>query len=249
MNSALDPRSRVKSLYARLRTRLFPSAVRRTILHVHRRRLSYLSFARLNRLAQLCLAHERDRIPGIIVEAGCALGGASIVMTASKAPERKLRVYDVFGMIPAPSSKDGEDVKERYEVIRSGSATGLGGDLYYGYVPNLYEQVRANFADAGYPCESNNVRLIQGMVQDTLTIDEPVSLAHVDVDWYEPVWTCLTRLEPRLSVGGSLVLDDYHAWSGCRRAVDEYFRGPIRVGFRFDDRAGPLVVTRLPRGR
>jgi hypothetical protein len=69
--------------------------------------------------------------------------------------------------------------------------------------------------EGSYPCESNNVWLIQGMAQDTLTLDEPVSLAHIDVDWYEPVWTCLTRLEP------------------CR----------------FDDRSGPLVVTRLPPGR
>jgi hypothetical protein len=53
--------------------------------------------------------------------------------------------------------------------------------------------------EGSYPCESNNVWLIQGMAQDTLTLDEPVSLAHIDVDWYEPVWTCLTRLEPRLS--------------------------------------------------
>jgi Macrocin-O-methyltransferase (TylF) len=102
--------------------------------------------------------------------------------------------------------------------------------------------------EGSYPCESNNVWLIQGMVQDTLTLDEPVSLAHIDVDWHELVWTCLTRLEPRLSAGGSLVVDDYHAWSGCRRAVDDYFQGRKREGYRFDDRSGPLVVTRLPPG-
>jgi asparagine synthase (glutamine-hydrolysing) len=241
---ALAPRRRVENLYARLRTRLFPPAVRRAILHVERRRLTYLPYARLNRLAQLCLAHERAGIPGIIVEAGCALGGASIVMTASKARERPLQVYDVFGMIPPPSDKDGEDVQQRYAVIRSGNSEGLGGDVYYGYVDNLYERVRRNFADAGFPCEENGVRLVQGLVQETLVIDGPVSLAHIDVDWYEPVSTCLTRLEPRLAPGGSLVLDDYDAWSGCRRAVDDYFRNRDRAHYRFDDRSGPLVVTR-----
>jgi asparagine synthase (glutamine-hydrolysing) len=34
---------------------------------------------------------------------------------------------------------------------------------------------------------------------------------------------CLQRIVPRLIVGGTLVIDDYEAWSGCRKAVDEYF--------------------------
>ena len=35
--------------------------------------------------------------------------------------------------------------------------------------------------------------------------------------------TCLERIAPRLATGGLLIIDDYDAWSGCRRAVDEYF--------------------------
>jgi asparagine synthase (glutamine-hydrolysing) len=48
-------------------------------------------------------------------------------------------------------------------------------------------------------------------------------LAHIDADWYEPVKTCVERIEPHLSPGGVLVIDDYGHWSGCRKAVDEYF--------------------------
>ncbi|CAA9289075.1 MAG: hypothetical protein AVDCRST_MAG48-377 [uncultured Friedmanniella sp.] len=40
--------------------------------------------------------------------------------------------------------------------------------------------------------------------------------------------------------GGRLVLDDYHAWSGCQRAVDEYFAG--RPGYRLERRAQLHVV-------
>jgi O-methyltransferase len=87
--------------------------------------------------------------------------------------------------------------------------------------------------------------LIRGLVQDTLHINEPVCLAHIDVDWYEPVLICLERIEPHLSVGGTLVIDDYLAWSGCQRAVDEYFDRKDRSRYQFDTSPGSLLVTKL----
>jgi asparagine synthase (glutamine-hydrolysing) len=35
--------------------------------------------------------------------------------------------------------------------------------------------------------------------------------------------TCLRRIEPHLVSGGVLVIDDYEDWSGCRKAIDDYF--------------------------
>lgn len=61
----------------------------------------------------------------------------------------------------------------------------------------------------------NNIRLIRGLFQDTLQVDEPVSLAHIDVDWYEPVYVSLERIEPWVQVEGTLVVDDYLDWFGC----------------------------------
>ena len=40
--------------------------------------------------------------------------------------------------------------------------------------------------------------------------------------------------------GGRIVLDDYWAWSGCRRAVDEYFTD--RPGYVVERRAKVHVV-------
>ena len=57
-----------------------------------------------------------------------------------------------------------------------------------------------------------------------MTINQPVAFAHVDVDWYEPVMTCLSRVFPSLVIGGSIILDDYHDWGGCRKATDEFLR-------------------------
>ena len=83
--------------------------------------------------------------------------------------------------------------------------------------------MRANFAQAGLETQANQVFLVKGLYQDTLHPDGPVAFAHLDCDWHDSVLTCLERIEPRLSLGGVLVIDDYEHWSGCRKAVDEYF--------------------------
>ncbi len=92
------------------------------IARIERRHLTYLDIPALLDLRDL--AHEADaaRRPGAFIEAGCALGGSAIVLAASKHPWRPLLVYDVFGMIPPPSERDGTDVVQRYEEIKAGQA-------------------------------------------------------------------------------------------------------------------------------
>jgi hypothetical protein len=214
------------------------------ISRIRARRLTFLSDAKLASLASTVRAMEARRLPGIFVEAGCALGGSSILIASLKSRERPLFVYDTFGMIPPPTQEDTASEHDRYRTIAEGKARGIGGDEYYGYVENLYDVVRSNFQSMGINCEADSVSLVKGLVQDTLLLDDPVAFAHVDVDWYEPVMTCLGRIFPRLVVGGSLIVDDYHSWGGCRKAVDEYFRS---AGERFvlDDSARSMKVTRL----
>jgi hypothetical protein len=150
-------------------------------------------------------------------------------------------VYDVFGLIPPPGERDGADVHDRYETIVSGAADGLGGETYYGYRTDLMAEVAESFARHGVPVGEHHVELVQGLFEDTLTLDEPVALAHLDGDWYESTMTCLRRIVPLVSPGGRLVIDDYDAWSGCRTAVDEFFTG--RTDFRFE-RRGKLHIVR-----
>jgi hypothetical protein len=186
--------------------------------------LTYLDVNALADLTDVVISNEKKGVKGIIVEAGCALGGSAIAITSVKNRERDLFVYDIFGTIPPPSLMDGADARERYEVIASGSSQGIGTGKYYGYQENLYQKVIDHFQDFNLPIDENNVHLVKGLYQDTLQIDSPVSLAHIDCDWYDSVMCCLTKIEPYLSSGGTLVIDDYHAYSGCKSAVDEYFR-------------------------
>jgi hypothetical protein len=200
-----------------------PPDVREVVSAVRAEKLSYLSRPALADLARAVRLADRQGIPGVLIEAGTARGGSAIVMTAAKRTRRELRVYDVFGMIPPPTEDDGGDVHRRYATIASGKAVGPGSSVYYGYEDDLRSEVVASFRRFGLDPDENNVSLVQGTFEETLIVDRQVALAHLDGDWYQSTMTCLERIVPRLSVGGRLVVDDYDAWSGCRRAVDEYF--------------------------
>jgi O-methyltransferase len=230
-------------MFSRLREQWHALGSSPLVRQVRRRRLTYLGYDALSDLERTVHRLETAGVPGIIVEAGCALGGSTVVLARAKRPDRPLRVYDVFGMIPPPTAQDGEDVHARYEQIAGGQAKGVGGATYYGYRDDLYEAVTASFARLGVPVDEHNVELIKGLFEDTIDLDEPVAFAHLDGDWYESTMTCLTRIAPHLVPGGRIVLDDYYKWSGCRTAVDDYFAD--RPDFRFEH--GPkLHVVRTP---
>lgn len=216
---------------------------RELVSRIRAGKLTYLSDRKLASLATTCSAIEEAALPGIFIEAGCALGGSAILIATVKSPERPFFVYDVFGMIPPPTEEDTQDVHDRYRTIADGKSVGIDGDKYYGYQENLYDVVQGNLRRFGIDPGARSVALVKGLVQDTMHIDQPVAFAHVDVDWYEPVSTCLRRVFPRLVQGGSIILDDYHDWGGCRKATDEYLR-EITGLFVLDDAAGSMKITR-----
>jgi hypothetical protein len=195
------------------------------IRHVRAQKLTYLTLLALSDLYDTARRLEHQNLGGAIVEAGVALGGSAIILAKSKLPARPLHLYDVFAMIPPPSENDGPDAHARYAEITDGRSVGIKGDRYYGYEGGLLEKVKRNFAQFDIDLEEASVHIWPGLFEDTLHIDEPVALAHIDCDWYESVMLCLERITPHLVSGGVLVIDDYRDWSGCKRAVDEYFAG------------------------
>jgi hypothetical protein len=217
-----------------------PPEIEETIARARKEHLTYLKPDNLRDLAAGVLDVEKRGLDGLVIEAGTARGGSAIVMAAAKAPERPMKVYDVFGMIPAPSERDGTDVHERYAKITAGEAKGPGGETYYGYRDDLYAEVTESFTRLGVPAAERNVELVQGLFEDTIQLDGPVAFAHLDGDWYESTLTCLERIAPQLVPGGRIVLDDYYHWSGCRTAVDDYFKD--RDGFRLQHGARLQVI-------
>ena len=146
----------------------------RIIRKVVAERLSFLEVDALCDLVEVVLRNEETKTEGIIIDAGCALGGSAITLASTKSPERALYVYDVFGMIPSPSERDGTDAHERYRVIESGQAVGFEGRRYYGYEIDLFERVRRAFIDFGLDLVGNRIHLVKGLFQDTMRIESPV---------------------------------------------------------------------------
>ena len=202
--------------------RLLPRVYR----DVRNERLTYLSRRKLISLNRVISEIKQRNVPGDFAEFGVALGGSAIVLAKSLDGRRCLDGYDVFGMIPPPGEKDGDDSKRRYRIIEARKSAGIGGDEYYGYVENLYELVVRNFERFGLSIDGGRVRLHKGLYEETAHLDlaQRLALVHIDCDWYEPVALCLSRTLDHLSPGAIVVVDDYNDYSGCRQAVDEFVR-------------------------
>jgi hypothetical protein len=186
--------------------------------------LTLLSKYALNDLCRVVVHNKVSRIEGAIIETGCARGGSSIALSLCKDVKTPLFVYDVFSIIPAPSERDGADSMSRYGDIISGNAAGVGDKIYYGYEEDLYEQVAQSFETYGVSIEKNNIHLVKGLYQDTLQVSYPVSLAHIDCDWYDSVMLCLEKIHPFMVPNGTFIIDDYFSYGGCKSAVDDFFK-------------------------
>ena len=195
-----------------------------TAAMVKERNLTYLSTDKLESMNACLASIKRNGIIGDFLEFGVALGGSAICIASELDDDRRFAGFDVFGMIPPPSEKDGASPKARYEAIKSGVSSGIGGDPYYGYVENLRDVVARNFQDFGHPIDGRRIELVQGLYEQTLPRQpwRTIAFAHVDCDWYEPVMLCLEYIAPRLPVGGIIILDDYNDWPGCKKATDEF---------------------------
>ncbi len=86
------------------------------------------------------------------------------------------------------------------------------------------EQVQTNFRR--YGLLDGRVKFLKGYFKDTLANAPigPIAVLRLDGDMYESTIQALAPLYPKLSPGGFLIVDDYHAVPACARAVDDYRR-------------------------
>ena len=109
----------------------------------------------------------------------------------------------------------------------------------FGAGPDAETRARRGLAAHGAD-ERLNVRLAPGPYEETLATDGALALVHLDCGQYDPMRVLLERLTSRLVPGGHLVIDDYWTQEGCKRAVDEHFRG--KGGFRLVSKSRLHVI-------
>ena len=159
-------------------------------------------------------------IPGDFVECGVWRGGSSMAVAITLlrlgVHDRRLWLYDTFGRMPAPGTRD-RDYAGR-EV--TGHEASMLGDVGLSLA-----EVQAAMRSTGYP--EDHIGYVSGRVEETIPESAPsaIALLRLDTDWYESTRHELEHLYPRLVSGGVLIVDDYGHYAGARQAVDEYFAG------------------------
>ncbi len=172
-----------------------------------------IGMKRLNNL-QFCVEDVlAKQVPGDLIETGVWRGGATILMRgilrAYGVTDRRVFVADSFEGLPAPDSgKYPADAGDKHHLL-----TPLAVSL---------EEVKSNFEKYGLLDEQ--VCFLKGWFKDTLPRApiERLAVIRLDGDMYESTMDGLKHLYPKLSVGGYLIVDDYGAVRGCRKAIEDY---------------------------
>lgn len=181
----------------------------------------------------------KNNIPGDFVECGVWKGGSSMLMARclqeAGVRDRKLWLYDTFEGMSRPGAEDGEEEHRQWEQGRVNDTTNT-------MCLASLDEVKANMGRTGYPPE--NIRYIKGKVEDTIPGQLPSSIAllRLDTDWYASTKHELQHLYPLVSPKGILIVDDYGAWQGARKATDEYFASIPHTFLHRIDYTGRLIV-------
>ncbi|MFI2238221.1 TylF/MycF/NovP-related O-methyltransferase [Streptomyces chrestomyceticus] len=162
----------------------------------------------------------RAEVPGEVVELGCNAGLTSVMLEMvleAESPDRTLHLYDSFDGLPAPSHAD--------QYLREGDCKATEADVCAAFERwgLRRPEIHAGWFDTTLPQQ----------------LPDRVAFAYLDGDFYESILTSLTHVWPRLSVGGSVLVDDYcdrlaspRAWDGLpgvKKACDAFFADvPVR---------------------
>ncbi len=164
-----------------------------------------------------------DKVPGDVVECGVWRGGSAFAMLLGQREvfgrvERRLHLLDSFEGLPPVTERDGELAKEWQE--------GGQPDKFFENCAAVVDELHATLTQMGFA--DSDYEVVKGWFDDTVPplakqlADTGISMLRLDGDWYDSTMVCLRHLEPLVSEGGIIIIDDYYAWDGCARAVHDY---------------------------
>lgn len=126
---------------------------------------------------------------------------------------RKIIAFDTFSKFP-----DGQDKEER-RILKKFIKEAGDKSISKTKLTSLLKRLNLN----------NNVELIKGNILKTgkkFINDNPalkIALLHIDVDLYDSTKSVLENFYPNVVLGGIVILDDYGAFPGANKAIEEYF--------------------------
>ncbi|MDY0987422.1 TylF/MycF/NovP-related O-methyltransferase [Flavobacterium sp. CFBP9031] len=133
---------------------------------------------------------------------------------------RKVIGFDIFGDFPEANFEEDKEKRDAFvQETNGGKSISL-------------EEINELLQKQGL---HKNVDIIKGDI--LVTLDEyleknphlKISLLHIDVDLYEPTKHILEKLYQRVTTGGIIILDDYGAFAGTNKAVDDFFQNNAEI--------------------
>jgi O-methyltransferase len=169
--------------------------------------LTMLGLTRLDDLQECVEDVHGAGVRGDVIEAGSWRGGASMLMRAALdtlGDERTVFVADSFCGFPQAGVDEDSPDQRGFEFLAAS-----------------FDGVRASFERFGL---TSGVQFVPGFFEETLQglAEQRWAIVRLDADSYSATRHALRWLYPNLEVGGHLIVDDYLAFPGCRRAIDEF---------------------------
>ena len=161
----------------------------------------------------LSLASKVTGVSGCVVECGVWRGGMSAGLATILGADRNYFLFDSFEGLPPAKEIDG-DAALNWQLNKES--------------PNYFDNCTAGEEYARRAMTLSGARsfqLVRGWFDKTLPtfqLPEPIALLRLDGDWYDSTMVCLNSLFERVAPGGLIILDDYHTWDGCSRALHDF---------------------------
>jgi O-methyltransferase len=166
------------------------------------------------------------KVPGFIAELGVYKGETAKLMHYYL-PERKLYLFDTFQGFDATAIKDERRVTNL--AVDENDFTNTSISKVKKYITPLNE----------------NLIIMEGNFPETvLDIEFPEGFAfvHLDADLYTSTKNGLNYFYPKMNKGGFILIHDYNAWPGARKAVDEFSEERTLIPIPLPDKSGSCLI-------
>lgn len=133
---------------------------------------------------------------------------------------RKIIAFDIFGDFPQTEFEADKKIREGFIQETKG-----GKSISYEDLSSILREQNLD----------KNVELIKGDILETLPLylqKHPhlkISLLHIDVDIYEATKCGLELLFEHVVKGGIIILDDYGAFPGANKAIEDFFNDKVEI--------------------
>lgn len=164
-----------------------------------------------------------NNVQGAFVECGVWKGGSILAMIKVlydlKNTDREIYLFDTFEGMSEPTDFDIDYTGiKAIDKLRNENQ-----DKSWIWAKSHKDEVEKTISLIPYP--KNKIHFIKGKVEDTLKNNKPscIALLRLDTDWYESTKIELYELYDLVVPKGVIIIDDYGHWTGCKKAVDEFF--------------------------